>query len=139
MTPEQERLVLDNIKLAPFIANKLANVSGVSSYYRDELHDEAKLALVRAASTYDPDKCAKFSTYACTVIKNSLVDFGRRTFLTENKPLRMPKFGRAGTEYKRILTNREQRRKYTELHGISSKLDIAAFRRGWLARSGVMF
>jgi DNA-directed RNA polymerase specialized sigma subunit len=139
MTPEQDRLVLENIKLAPYMVNRFPGIGNIIAYHRDELYDEAQLALVRAASTYDPDKYTKFSTYACAVIKNSLVDYGRRTFLTENKALKMPKFGKTGTDYNKTLKNREARRKYTELHGVISTLDAAAFRRGWLARSGIMF
>jgi DNA-directed RNA polymerase specialized sigma subunit len=139
MTSEQDKLVLDNLKLAPYMVHRFPNIGMVPQYYQDELHGEARLALVIAAAKYDPSRYAKFSTYACAVIKNSLIDFGRKTFLTETKPLHMPKFGKTGTDYNRILKNREQRRKYTEEHGIISTLDIAAFRRGIYARSGILF
>jgi DNA-directed RNA polymerase specialized sigma subunit len=136
----RDKLVLDNLKLAPYMVHRFPNIGMVPQYYQDELHSEARLALVIAAANYDPSRYEKFSTYACVVIKNRLINFGRKTFLTENKPLHMPKLGKVGTDYNRILKNREQKRRYRAEHeDVSVSIDVAAFRRGIYARSGILF
>lgn len=67
-----EKLFLHNQALAHSIANKYYIPSYVS--FEDTLQ-EAYLALYKAVITYDNSRDIAFSTYATTVIKNSLWDF----------------------------------------------------------------
>lgn len=66
MTAEQ--LVTDNIKLARHIAKQYRNLP----IEYDDLFQLACEGLVRAARSYDPSKCVKFSTYAAHCIYSAI-------------------------------------------------------------------
>lgn len=50
-----------------------------SGYSNEDLVQEGALALMRAIQKYDPDKGIRFSTYACTAIKNQINYLFRRS------------------------------------------------------------
>lgn len=78
MTPEQEALVLDNLRLPSARVRRL----GYSGWcYEDELEDEARLALVVAATSYNSAK-SKFETFAWFKIDCAIKDLIRRQFRT---------------------------------------------------------
>lgn len=65
----QQDLILDNLRLATYIANK----------YRwtdtefDDLFQMASLGLVMAAKRYRPEEGVAFSSYACRAMKHSII------------------------------------------------------------------
>lgn len=82
MTPEQEQLVLDNMRLVHYLARKLApRLSGGNSYDYEDLVGEGQIALIKAARRFDPDKGFKFNTFAGTYIDGAM-----RKFLSEHVP-----------------------------------------------------
>lgn len=67
MTDAQQQLVVDNLKLVHFI---------IERYYPnfhtdDEIVSTATFGLCQASLTWDESKC-KFSSYACTCIRNAI-------------------------------------------------------------------
>lgn len=68
MTPEQERLVTENMKLAYHIANQFQN-TGIDE---DDLESAATFGLLKAAQTFNTSKGFKFSTYAGQCIQNEI-------------------------------------------------------------------
>lgn len=69
-------LVTDNLGLATYHANRFRATD--PSHDRDDLIQEARIGLVEAARSYDPDKGVKFSAFASFVIRNKLVDRYRK-------------------------------------------------------------
>lgn len=63
-----EKLVLDNMNLARFVAKKYMN-TGIEY---DDLQQMAFEGLVRAAARFDVSKGYAFSTYACRCIENGI-------------------------------------------------------------------
>lgn len=63
----REKIIECNLKLATWCASKH---KGEMDW--DDLIQEAIIALIRAVDTYDPDRGARFSTYAVTVISRAL-------------------------------------------------------------------
>lgn len=73
LTPEQQQLVLDNIKLTSWAVGYDRWRVLVASYpTKQDAQADACLALCRAARDYDPTK-SKFSTYANRVIKHQFL------------------------------------------------------------------
>jgi len=70
LTPEQQQMVEDNIKLAYFALNKYKG--GFAWVEQDDLMSTCFLGLTKAAKGYDPDK-SKFSTYAMVTIYGTIV------------------------------------------------------------------
>lgn len=82
MTPEQERLVLDNMRLVHYFARKLApRLADGNSYDYEDLVSEGQIALIKAVKRFDPDKGFKFSTFA-----GPYIDGAMRKFLSEHVP-----------------------------------------------------
>ena len=77
MTKEQERLVLENRKLVPYIFGKLAE-SEQKTLYREDLLAEGYVGLTRAARSFDPKRGLQFSTYAGICIRNEMCKYLRR-------------------------------------------------------------
>lgn len=75
MTPEQEALVSENLKLAFWMANRYRRAD------RDEadLESEAQLGLVKAAIEYDPSRGGNFGAFAASVIKFRFFAYFKRT------------------------------------------------------------
>jgi RNA polymerase sigma factor (sigma-70 family) len=65
--PAEVKLFRENMGLAHKIAQDFSNAGE-----RDDLHQEALIALTKAARTYDPAK-GKFSSYAGAVIRNHMI------------------------------------------------------------------
>lgn len=77
MTPEQEKLVIENIKLAYFAANKYYLKFGLE---QEEAISLAFLGLVKAATIFDGAKKVKFSTLAMKCMYNTfLQDLRKRS------------------------------------------------------------
>jgi len=66
---EVRDLVTDNLGLASYHANKYQNIPNVPF---DDLQQEAFMALMRAAETFDAQRGVPFGAYATRVIKNRL-------------------------------------------------------------------
>lgn len=65
LTPEQQQLAEDNIKLAYFAANKFSKT--FTWIELEEIQSACLLGLTKSAQTYNPER-SKFSTYAMTVM-----------------------------------------------------------------------
>ena len=92
LTRAQQDLVVNNIGLAISIADKFR--SGPAEF--DEICAQARLALVRAAQYYHPEKHKKFSSFAYTVIANELKRYFRSSMsyaANELRSLDAPAFG----------------------------------------------
>lgn len=77
MTPEQEKLVIENMKLAYFAANKYYLKFGLE---QEEATSLAFLGLVKAATIFDETKKVKFSTLAMKCMYNTfLQDLRKRS------------------------------------------------------------
>lgn len=73
----RDRLVEENVRLAAWFAGKAAKkYAGKIDY--DEAQSLANLALVKAAEGYDPEKGAKFATYATAVMQNECLMYLRK-------------------------------------------------------------
>ncbi len=70
-TPDAEALVISNLRLAYSMAKKRCPL-----YLRDDAAQEASIRLWRVAHKHNPEK-ASFSTYACTVINNKVMDVAK--------------------------------------------------------------
>lgn len=70
MTPEQEKLVIENMKLAYFAANKYYLKFGLE---QEEAISLTFLGLVKAATIFDETKKVKFSTLAMKCMYNTLL------------------------------------------------------------------
>ncbi len=66
---EVRDLVTDNLGLASYHANKYQNIPNVAF---EDLQQEAFIALMRAAETFNPELGTPFGAYATRVIKNKL-------------------------------------------------------------------
>ena len=77
LTPEQEKLVIENMKLAYFAANKYYLKFGLE---QEEAISLAFLGLVKAATIFDETKKVKFSTLAMKCMYNTfLQDLRKRS------------------------------------------------------------
>lgn len=69
LNPEQCQIVLDNLRLAKYVANKF----NINRYFdHEEVLAVSYYALVLAALGYDPEGGTKFSTYAIKSMKRML-------------------------------------------------------------------
>jgi len=68
LTPEQAALVEENLSLAPFVLRKYypALLKGKEA---EDWIQTARIGLCQAASTFEPDKGFKFSTYAVKTMR----------------------------------------------------------------------
>jgi len=71
MTQEQKLLVENNINLARYMTSKWLK-SGVRNFDWDEIFSMFSFALCKAARTFDPNKGAKFATYAARCMENEI-------------------------------------------------------------------
>ena len=104
MTPEQEALIESHLDLPKRITRRYYG------RYRDEIVDEARLALVMAANDYETSRGVPFEAYATIRIKWALGDLFRKY---DNLPrTRRPFFKRVGEMpivYRRSRLRREER------------------------------
>jgi len=86
LTAEQQKLVEDNWKLAPFILHKaidaaeIAIARKVGGYTESDLISEATIGLCKAAQRFDPTKGFTFSTFAAKVIKNHIWNMMKKIY-----------------------------------------------------------
>lgn len=79
LTPEQEKLATDNMKLVHYFANKYKGMlTSSASYSYDDLVAEGYVGLVRAAKNFDESRGLKFSSLAGKYIKFSMLNFINR-------------------------------------------------------------
>ena len=78
----QKKLVESNLRLVVKIANDYSNL-GMETL---DLISEGNLGLIRAAQKFDPSKGARFSTYACYWIKQSI----KRALSNKSRTIRLP-------------------------------------------------
>lgn len=76
MKPHEEKLVVENMKLVPFIFNKYYQQFRRSPDYEDIL-SFGYIGLMKAAMTYDPAKQYRFSTWATYHIRNEIRKYFR--------------------------------------------------------------
>ena len=69
-----DKLVLDNLNLVPYLINKYIHISTSSQDYSD-YYQEGCVGLVLAASRYDSSRKIKFSTYASSYILGHLYNY----------------------------------------------------------------
>ena len=82
----QRALVEDALPVARWTVRKyITSNESIVGLSLDDLHQEASLALCKAAATYN-DHHAQFNTYAVTVIRNHLLDYCRHIY-TRNRNL----------------------------------------------------
>lgn len=105
MQKKQEELVLNNMRLAGFLASTYFN-TGVD---QEELIGTAYEGLCVAALHYDEERQIKFATYAVRVIQNTMNLFLRRyrRHYDREVSLEMPINGEAGLCLKDILADPE--------------------------------
>ena len=85
MTPEQTKLVTDNLRFAHYMARRFL-ASGIEY---DDLVSTAYIGLIKAAQRYDGR--AKYSTYASVVIRNEiLMELRRQKKNVATLPLNAP-------------------------------------------------
>lgn len=70
MTPEQEKMVMDNLDLIPFIVGKYFGFHGKD--WDEENKEIGLIGLIKGAKTYNPNKGIKESTYLATCIRNEI-------------------------------------------------------------------
>jgi len=81
LNPEQCQIVLDNLRLAKYVANKF----NINRYFdHEEVLAVSYYALVLAALGYDPEGGTKFSTYAIKSMKRML--YREFMYQYKNKP-----------------------------------------------------
>lgn len=74
LTPEQQTLVEQNLSLVDKTISRYIHVNeNICGLGREDLCQEGRVALCRAAATYD-GASAQFTTYATTLIRNHLLD-----------------------------------------------------------------
>lgn len=73
MTEEKERLIVDNLRLAGYMAQKYKS-TGIDF---DELVSIGYMGLVKAANSYQPER-GKFSTLACQTIYRDIMQCIRK-------------------------------------------------------------
>jgi RNA polymerase sigma factor FliA len=76
MTPEEERLVLDNRRLVPAVLHALGGMRRYAD--RDGLIGAGNLALVQAALRYDPARGVPFGAFASIRIRGAMKDEARQ-------------------------------------------------------------
>lgn len=76
MDKEKEQLVIDNQGLIYYCLKKYDLFQNTSEL--DDVVSVGQVALVSAANTFDSTKGIKFSTYAVTCIRNSIILYARR-------------------------------------------------------------
>lgn len=71
LSPEQRRLVEENLGIAGWAAARYSNIEGLGEA-REDILQEARLGLIDAARTFDSSKGYTFGTWAGTIITNRL-------------------------------------------------------------------
>ena len=75
LTKEQEKLVVDNLKLIHWVIIQKFYMYSANKDYYDEMFSLGQIALISAASKFDYSRNFKFSTYAGKCIINAIRDY----------------------------------------------------------------
>jgi DNA-directed RNA polymerase specialized sigma subunit len=122
VTPEQDLLIEDNIKLPEWLVSKYR---GHRIY--DEALDEARLALVIAAHEYNQAKGCSFKTFASQKIKWRVADYLRSIDIMSRNGRREYK----ATGERPYIHKTKAKVTFTEKH---QEWDAGALRKGcWMA------
>jgi len=81
----RERFILSNLRLVYKIAQNPANACGLPT---DVAKQAGMIGLIRAVDEFDPNKKARFSTYAYPTIERAIV----RTAIDEGRTIRIPNY-----------------------------------------------
>lgn len=77
ISEDQKRMVEQNLPLVEHIVSRLA-ARFAASHSREDLVQTGTLGLIEAATRFDPDRGAAFSTYAGRRIEGAIIDMLRR-------------------------------------------------------------
>ena len=80
---EKEKLIIDNLKLAGFLAHQYSK--GNSVPYND-LYQEGCIGLIKAAQKFDPERGFKFSTYAVWWVRQAILE----SITNKSRSVRLP-------------------------------------------------
>ena len=83
MTPEQNKLVTDNVRLVYYHFGKL-RYNDFKNSHGDDFISEGMMGLVKAAKSFDPTKGVKFATYATRCINNEFFMYLRKLRRTDS-------------------------------------------------------
>jgi RNA polymerase sigma factor (sigma-70 family) len=109
LTPEQRRLVLDNLSLTELVLYKLSKVFFIRKEVETEdLLQQGRLGLCVAAKNWDPNRLTKFSSFAWKYIHGYILHYLRdnsrtvrlcqRTILTRIKIAKLENLGKSKRE-----------------------------------------
>lgn len=73
---DYDKIIIDNIKLVPFVINKHFNRC-FEYVDKEELISEGYVGLCKAARSYNSN-CSEFSTYACSIIRGTILNYINR-------------------------------------------------------------
>jgi len=77
MTPEQDKLVMDNMRLVYYLFGKIHHNEFKYSH-EDDFKSEGMIGLIKAAKSFDASKGIKFATYATRCINNEFFMYLRK-------------------------------------------------------------
>lgn len=77
LTIEQQKMVVDNLKLVDFVANKNKGYIGLDGLEYEDLQAIGRVGLIRAVIRFDPDQSASFSSLAVPFIKGEITHYIR--------------------------------------------------------------
>jgi hypothetical protein len=141
MTPEQDALILGNLRIVSIMVRRAVNITRMNTH-RSELEGVARLALVEAADNYSKRGVCKedFSRWASACIKHAIMNYMQKNDTMTPKqrriynetgvivPIGVTKWGKPGTEMRRRI-HRAYNRKRRKLK-YDYRLDVDAIRRG---------
>lgn len=77
LTPEKQKLVEDNVRLAYYVVGKYYRDKYLALGEYEDVVQEAMIGLIRAANTYDSGKGYTFATYACRCMETHLATIAK--------------------------------------------------------------
>ena len=87
ITPQQERLVLENIKLIGLVIKRYHfQYNDLNLSYLD-LFSIGKIGLIEGVRNFDPAKGYKISTFLCKCIKNEIANYMRMCHAQKRRPI----------------------------------------------------
>lgn len=78
MNPDQERLIEDHVLIVQAIAGNMARERFLSWHDTEEMVDDARLALVQIALSYDPETGIPFEAYLRSQLGRRMIDALRK-------------------------------------------------------------
>lgn len=77
LTPEKQKLVEDNVRLAYYVVGKYYRDKYLALGEYEDVVQEAMIGLIRAENTYDSGKGYTFATYACRCMETQLATIAK--------------------------------------------------------------